>query len=102
MVNAYEELINKLSKYNKDKESIKCAYIECGKTIILKIDFSDEEYETFLKELDFEYDAGFGRQELFGNVWFKDNSWFERHEYDGSEKWKFKSCPKIPDKCLRE
>ena len=46
--------------------------------------------------LDFEYDAGFGGQKLFGNVWYADGTWSERGEYDGLEWWKHKVCPPIP------
>ena len=102
MTNAKDELLHKLEKYNKDKKSIKCAYISCKKKkIVLKINFTDEEYDCFLKELDFEYNSGFGCQELFGLVWFNDGSWFERKEYDGSEKWKYKKYPEIYKECLR-
>ena len=102
MRNAYEEYIDTLKYCQKDKYKVKCACIECNRRdIILKIDFTDEEYEQFLKELDFKYDAGYGSQELFGKVWFKDNSWLERSEYDGSEEWAYKEYPKIDKECYR-
>lgn len=34
-----------------------------------------------------DYNNGYGSQELFGVIAFKDGSWLERYEYDGSEKW---------------
>lgn len=37
-----------------------------------------------------EYDNGYGSQELFGLIIMKDNSWFERAEYDGAEWWEHK------------
>ena len=37
-----------------------------------------------------EYDNDFGTQKLFGLILMKDNSWFERAEYDGSEWWEYK------------
>jgi hypothetical protein len=41
------------------------------------------------------YDAGFGAQEVAVNlVVVGDDWWLERHEYDGSEWWEFKSIPK--------
>lgn len=49
-----------------------------------------------LKLLDFQYDSGYGCQELFGNIWYEDGSWSERGEYDGSEWWEYKFCPEIP------
>ena len=40
--------------------------------------------QSFLNDLNFEYDSGYGGQELYGTVWFKDNTWAGRGEYDGS------------------
>ena len=103
MISAYEEFMGKLESYKKDKNNVKCAHIECrDKDIILKVDFTDEEYEQFLKDLDFKYDAGYGYQELYGMVWFKDNSWLERYEYDGSEGWRYKKYPEIDKVCFRD
>ena len=90
---------------------VKCAYLSNGKdedwyTIdednpfkeyILKVDYSKEDYKQFLESIDFEYDNGYGSQELFGLVWFKDGTWAERYEYDGAESWIIESCPTIPE-----
>ena len=95
MIKAKEELLQKLNYFQKEKSDIKNAYIECGNEIILKVDFTDEEYEQFLKEMDFEYDSGY-------TILFKYNSWLERYEYDGSERWVYKRYPKINEKCFRE
>lgn len=62
----------------------------------LKVGYSQEEYNKFMESLDFEYDAGYGMQELYGTVWLE-NGWLERSEYDGSEWWAFKTRPEIPD-----
>ena len=48
-----------------------------------------------LDVLDFEYDNGYGYQEIDGIVLFSDNSWLERWEYDGSEGWEYKKAPTI-------
>lgn len=56
-----------------------------------------EEFEQFVNSLDFEYDSGYGCQELFGMIWFKDGTWADRGEYDGSEWWSLKSRPEVPD-----
>lgn len=53
-------------------------------------------FQKFYDALDFEYDDGYGSQELFGIVWMKDGSWFERHEYDGAEGWEYKKTPPLP------
>jgi len=49
--------------------------------------------EEVLPRLDFEYDAGFGSQELGGFIWYADRTWSDRYEYDGSEHWVYQSCP---------
>jgi hypothetical protein len=46
--------------------------------------------------LDFECNAGYGTQKLFGTIWYTDGTWSERGEYDGSVWWEYKKCPPIP------
>lgn len=58
--------------------------------------FGEKEYQAFLKSLDFEYDNGFGGQELYGTIWMKDGTWYTRGEYDGSEWWQLHRRPEIP------
>ena len=58
--------------------------------------YSQEEYDKFLEKINFEYDNGFGLQLLSGIIWYKDGTWSERGEYDGSEWWEYKSRPKFP------
>jgi hypothetical protein len=50
-----------------------------------------------LPRLDFEYDNGFGGQELDGTIWYSDGTWSERGEYDGSEWWEHRKCPSLPN-----
>lgn len=104
MTNAREEMLWLL----KGKE-IKCAKVTTGigwyeedrhRTIVLKVGYNEEDYAKFLNDLDFEYDNGFGGQELHGTVWFKDNTWAGRGEYDGSEWWELYSLPDIPKELL--
>lgn len=64
--------------------------------IILKEGYTPEELTEFMNKIDFEYDAGWGAQELYGFVWFEDGAWLERGEYDGSEWWEYKCTPEIP------
>ena len=67
----------------------------------LPVGYSPEEYNSFLETLSsINYYAGYGLQCLFGMLWFTDNSWAERHEYDGSEWWCYMSQPTIPDHLL--
>ena len=108
MANAKEELLGILERVNG---SIKCATINCGishwyndeyvedrKSIDLREGYHIGEYEEFLHRLDFEYDNGYGGQQVYGTVWLKEeNTWLERGEYDGSEWWEYKKCPQVPD-----
>ena len=78
---------NKLRFYSCDDE----------KTALLPVGFTGTDSERFLDELDFEYDNGWGSQEVFGIIWYTDGTWSERSEYDGSEWWVYRYCPKIPE-----
>ena len=48
-----------------------------------------------LPQLNFEYDDGYGGQQLFGYVWYKDGTWSQRGEYDGSEWWEHVTRPTL-------
>lgn len=67
--------------------------------VALKKGHTKREYAAFLAELDFEYNDGFGTQELFGTILCAKGVWFTRHEYDGSEYWQRHEYPKVPDCC---
>lgn len=103
MSNAKQELLEIL----QNKAPLKCAIISKGqswdddrKDIVLKLNFTEQDYEKFLNEIDFDYDSGYGVQELFGTVWLNDNTWLSRGEYDGSEWWEHNVLPSIPKECL--
>lgn len=55
----------------------------------------DEQDEFFFIEglASINYDNGYGSQELFGTIVFKDGTWLERGEYDGSEWWEHRKLP---------
>lgn len=81
--------------------TVKCAFVECmGKIYILKVSHTKEEYEAFLGSLGFEYDSGWGCQELYGCIWYTDGTWSSRGEYDGSEWWRFNCVPTIGNEML--
>ena len=101
MKNAKEEFLNE----TKD-EVVIAAEISCysmwnngkdHKAVYLKQGYSQVEWEYFLNQLNFEYDDGYGTQQLHGTVWLADNAWLERGEYDGSEWWEYKQTPNLPD-----
>ena len=92
-MNAKQELI----KHIKDRE-VKYVHIIKGREYL-----GEDECEVFtgnlsdvLPLLDFEYNDGYGGQELFGNIWYADGTWSERREYDGSEWWVHVVRPPIP------
>lgn len=66
----------------------------------LPVGYTQEQYDEFVNSLDFEYDAGYGGQELFGTIWYTDGTWSDRGEYDGSEWWNYQRCPNIPENLL--
>lgn len=54
-------------------------------------------WEQFAALADFDYDAGFGSEEVNSHLHVVgDDWWLERHEYDGSEWWEFKRLPVRP------
>ena len=91
-------------------KAVLCALVKNGadydedtqKRFILRSGFSKSEFDSFIKSIDFEYDNGYGGQELFGNIWYKDGTWSDRGEYDGSEWWNFQTVPAIPKECAAE
>lgn len=67
---------------------------------ILKSEYDDVSLEEFLTSIDFQYDCGYGGQELFGTIWYKDGTFSQRGEYDGSEWWEHISVPEIPKELI--
>jgi hypothetical protein len=84
--------------------TVKCAeisynpfYNDYSADVILKVGHTEQEFNEFLEKLDFEYDSGYGTQELYGTIWCTDGSWYTRGEYDGSEWWELCMLPGIPE-----
>lgn len=118
MDNARNELRRALRNHGKPK--ILCAVIQAAdqytennvykvlknKKLVLRRGYTRKELIEFFKALNFEYNDGYGLQELEGTVWCTvDNgestrtTWFSRHEYDGSEWWVYNDIPEIPPEC---
>lgn len=91
---------NEFLKHTANR-SVKCAIIHTQISARLKIGFTPEEYDLFLKTLDVEYNEGYGGQELYGTIWYVDGTWSERGEYDGKEWWNYKYTPLIPEELNR-
>lgn len=69
------------------------SYSEPLKKIVLPKGFNKDNYNEFLEHLNFDYDDGFGGQELEGTIWYTDGTWSSRGEYDGSEWWEYHKRP---------
>lgn len=67
-----------------------------GKKRTLYEDYTEEDYKKFLQSINFEYDDGYGTQELGGYIWYEDGTYSDRYEYDGSESWDYHKAPEKP------
>lgn len=96
-MNAKQELLDMLDGTRPICAKITIGCYEERVHAILISNYRESEWEAFLRQLDVEYDNGYGGQELYGTVWLPDGVWFERGEYDGSEWWEAYAYPTIPE-----
>lgn len=99
MTNAKEEFIGHTSAV-KSKIKAVAIYTDDWTPELkdcLKVGYTEDDFNNFLKRLDFKYDSGYGGQELYGMIWYEDGTWSERGEYDGSEWWDYRAVPIIPE-----
>lgn len=88
LMNFKDEIFCYLKKYNKSEKDV--IFVSDGEKYC---NFS--EFLNIIK--DYKYDNGWGIPyinldlKIIGNDW-----WLERHEYDGSEGWTFKTLPTQP------
>ena len=100
-MNAKKEFVEHVKNWDTQ---VKCAIIWVEEEwsenpdheTLLRDGHTTEELSRFLDTLDFDYDNGFGSQQLFGTIWYKDGTWSEREEYDGSEWWSIRKQPTLP------
>lgn len=85
-------LINSPSHRHFDGEIV----FSFDRVAVLNENWNNDEWLKFLTILNFDYDNGYGHQEVFGIVWLTDGAWLERYEYDGAENWELKKLPTIP------
>ena len=97
IINAAEEFIEHVKG-----RTVTCAFVQSEHyadlklpKVVLKKGHTEDDYQRFLAHLGFDYDAGYGTQELTGTIWFSDGSWSTRAEYDGSEWWENHKRPAI-------
>ena len=56
-----------------------CDYVEKDREYFkLFQEWHKDELVTFFKSIEFEYSSGYGGQILFGTIWMKDGTWFDR------------------------
>ena len=102
-MNAKEEFL----KFISNKTKVKCVAIldehnwdDDATPIELKVGYNQSEWDLFLNQLDFEYNDGFGSQEIDGIIWFENNTWATRYNYDGKEWWEYNCLPEIPNNLI--
>lgn len=88
MIDLIEETKETLNWIHKKESDISWVGSYDGKYAMIWDDFKD-------KFKGINYDPGFGAQEIASDlvIAFKDGSWLERNEYDGSERWDYKKPP---------
>ena len=106
MQNAKQEFLAHINERCVGGRTVKCAEItvrgDNPRTATLPVGYTHEDFGSFLRELNVEYDEGYGGQYLFGTIWYDDGlTWSQRGEYDGSEWWEFMQVPEI-DPALKD
>jgi len=88
LTNLWEETISELKDGGKTYDDV--VAVCCFDFCIPKSNF-----EEIAKRTD--YDSRFGAQHVATDLMIVgDDFWLERHEYDGSEWWEYKTIPTIP------
>ena len=108
--NAKDELLQHLKENNLTESLILCAdiyyekyHIELPVRYTLLPHFTNSEFLQFLETLNFEYRKRSGLQSLFGTIWYKNDTWSERSQYEGlREEWIYQKFPDIPFKKLEK
>lgn len=111
-MNARQEFIEHVNRalgyIGRGEHDVKCASVSYEsifddetQVASLPVDWSEDEFDFFLKKLNFNYNDGFGVQEVYGIIWYTDGSWSTREEYDGSEWWVHNILPDIPKRLLK-
>lgn len=87
-VNFLEETNDAIISIGKSWENVDCIFNSHFK--------EDISIEKFKEKANFYYDAGYGGTFIndYLKIGFKDGTWLERAEYDGSEKWVWKRLNK--------
>ena len=90
MINLLDETVQDLIQNGKTEADV----IWCGSN-----KFGYFSWDVFKKLANKEYDDGYGSPKVCEDLLVVGNDWWlERYEYDGAEKWVYKSMPKKPEK----
>jgi hypothetical protein len=106
MTNAKQEFLDHISERCVGGRTVRCAQIKLYNAknkveAILPVGYTPEDLEEFLKEINLEYNDGYGGQNLYGTIWYNDGvTWSSRFEYNGSECWDFNEIPEITPELL--
>ena len=92
MINAKQELVDHIG----DRE-VRYVSVTLGDEFSKVRKHVEGALAEVLPQLDFCYDSGYGGQNLYGTIWYKDGTWSNRDEYDGSEWWAYRKCPELPE-----
>lgn len=98
-MNAKQELLDIIKSRNLTILKIDITFDNIDYDLVSNEYNSISKHITSLDDLNFEYDSGYGIQELFGVVYCKDINnnpvWLTRGEYDGSEWWNVNTIPEF-------
>jgi hypothetical protein len=97
MTNLLEETKEILEENGKVLDDVE--WVGCTTSGWFNYEFHGIKAKTeFIEWANFEYDSGYGGEEVASSLKVMgDDWWLERHEYDGSEWWEFKTMPKKED-----
>jgi len=91
-MNAKQELLEVIEDLQ-----VKCATVTfIGKVILLPLNHTIVEYQSFLEVLDEEYDPQAYGGAIEGTIWLTDESWLEREQGRYLSKWQVWEIPPIP------
>ena len=100
MVNLLDDTLEIIKENRKSTDEIKfvrCKWYEWTSSGTVCYEYYMT-WDDFASQANKEYDDGYGDTEVKDNLQIVgENWWLERHEYDGSEWWEFKSLPTQPE-----
>lgn len=93
-----KETIDVFTSEGKKEEDVLWVGLCSGKDKFYK----KTSWDAFKKVADFDYESGFGAHEINDSLIIVGVDWWlERHEYDGSEWWEFKTLPLKPSETIK-